>query len=108
MTTQVQCAQIHALDCFPVTVEFSWSKGFTGCHLVGSVGEVCKQGLERSKSALEHLGVSLSNRKMVISLSPAFSSSILLAGLVGLDALISSQFVKRKIPKWLKSSLTYL
>lgn len=53
-----------------IAVEACFMKGFSGIQLIGNVGEVVKNGLERARTALEECGVSIPQRKTVISMSP--------------------------------------
>ena len=54
-----------------IQVEGAKSPGFSGIHLIGNVSEVIKEGKERAKAAINHLGISLPAQKIVISFSPA-------------------------------------
>ncbi len=67
----VKSAMCQALHAEVLTLESSSSRGFAGLHLIGNVSEVCRNGLERAKTALESIGFALPNRKIVINIAPA-------------------------------------
>jgi len=54
-----------------VDVEVSSTSGFAGLHLVGNTGDLCRDGKERAKTALEKLGLRLGHKRILISLAPA-------------------------------------
>ncbi len=54
-----------------VTVESSYTSGFSGIQLVGSSSELCRDGKERAKTALEHMGIRLSHKRILINLAPS-------------------------------------
>jgi magnesium chelatase family protein len=53
-----------------IKVEGCFLKGYIGVQLLGNVGEITRNGMERAKTALEEAGIRLPQKKMVISLSP--------------------------------------
>ena len=54
-----------------VCVESGFTRGFSGIHLIGNASEVCRDGKERAKTALEQLGIYLPAKKILINLTPA-------------------------------------
>ena len=54
-----------------VCVESGFTRGFSGIHLIGNASEVCRDGKERAKTALENLGTYLPAKKIIINLTPA-------------------------------------
>lgn len=56
-----------------VAVECSTTSGFAGLHLVGNTSEMCRDGKERAKTALEKLGLRFGQKRVLINLSPADS-----------------------------------
>ena len=53
-----------------VKIECALGRGFTGIVIIGNAGQVCEDGKERAKAALERLGWSAPARKILISVSP--------------------------------------
>jgi len=67
---------VHSAVCdgtatFVVAVESSLTRGYANLQLIGNASEVCRDGKERARSALEHCGIVLPPRRIVISISPA-------------------------------------
>jgi magnesium chelatase family protein len=54
-----------------VAVEAVFVRGFSGLILIGHTTEVSRNGVERARSALERMGITIPDRKIVVSLSPA-------------------------------------
>lgn len=52
-------------------IESSFIQGFAGLQLIGNTSEVCKDGKERAKAALEHLGIMIPPKRLVVSIAPA-------------------------------------
>ena len=53
------------------SIEASFSRGFAGLQMIGNAGEVCRDGKERAKVALERMGIHLPPQRLVLSLLPA-------------------------------------
>ncbi len=71
MKTLVHTATTEAMDTRLVQVESTFTRGFAGLQVIGNTSEVCRDGKERAKAALENLGIYLPNQRLVISLTPA-------------------------------------
>lgn len=71
MTTIINCATCDANQTSLVQIESSFARGFTGLHLIGNTAEVCRDGKERAKTALESLGIYIPPRRLIVSLTPA-------------------------------------
>jgi magnesium chelatase family protein len=54
-----------------ISIESSFTRGFTGIHLIGNVTDVCRDGKERAKTSLENLGIFIPDRRILINLTPA-------------------------------------
>ena len=54
-----------------ICVESGFTRGFTGLHLIGNASDVCRDGKERAKTALENLGIYIPAKKIIINLTPA-------------------------------------
>ncbi|MFK7827142.1 MAG: YifB family Mg chelatase-like AAA ATPase [Oligoflexales bacterium] len=105
MSVKITCASTHAMDTNLVHVEAGFMRGFTGLSLIGNPSDVCKQGLERARAALEASGLSIPQRKILISLLPADlkkdGSQLDLAIAVTLLLLICDKKPKIDVEKWL-------
>ena len=62
----ILCAQTDGLETNILMVESCITRGFAGVQLIGNATEICKNGLERAKNALEGLGIAIPNKKKVI------------------------------------------
>ena len=67
----VSSAVQDGMGARPVRVECSYGRGFAGLQMIGNVSQVVDDGKERARAALERLGLFLSARKMLLSISPA-------------------------------------
>ncbi len=67
----VYSALCDAMESSLVAVEAVFVRGFSGLALIGNATEVSRNGVERARSALERLGITVPDRKIVVSLSPA-------------------------------------
>ena len=105
MSVKITCATTHGAETNLVHVEAGFMRGFTGLSMIGNPSEVCKHGLERARAALEATGLSIPQRKILISLLPADlkkdGSQLDLAIAVTLLLLISEHKPKINIEKWL-------
>ena len=54
-----------------VRVECALGRGFSGMVMIGHLGQVCDDGKERARAALERLGWSAPAQRLLISVSPA-------------------------------------
>lgn len=54
-----------------VRVECGFARGFAGLQLIGHVGETCRDGKERVRTALEALGYRFPASRLVVSMTPA-------------------------------------
>lgn len=54
-----------------VAVECQYAKGYTSVQIIGNATEVCRDGKERVKAALDVLGVVPPERRILISMTPA-------------------------------------
>jgi magnesium chelatase family protein len=71
MTTRVFTAQHDAMDATVLQVECTIAKGSVGVGLIGNVSEVCRNGLDRARTALERLNIELPAKRILINVSPA-------------------------------------
>lgn len=71
MTTLVHTATADAIDTAIVQVESSFTRGFAALQVIGNTTEVCRDGKERAKAALESLGIYIPSQRLVISMTPA-------------------------------------
>lgn len=69
--TVVLTAQADAMDTRLVRVECGFTRGFAGMQLIGNATEVCRDGKERARAALERLNIHIPPRRLVVSLTPA-------------------------------------
>ena len=75
-----QAEEDHVASCWSAThaasgpvavkVECAFGRGFSGLVIIGNAGQVCEDGKERAKAALERLGWVAPARKILISFSP--------------------------------------
>ena len=54
--TKIRSGVCHAMDTVIVEVESAFARGFAGVQLIGNVSDVCRNGKERARAALEDLG----------------------------------------------------
>jgi magnesium chelatase family protein len=98
-------ALCDAMESSLVSVECVYMRGFAGLYLIGNISEICRNGIERAKSALEHMGINIPDRRIVLSLSPAElkkdGSQFDLAYAVSIGLLLSSLPVKISAEGWL-------
>ncbi len=71
METFTRTAAIDSSEPVLVTVECSVTSGFAGLQLVGNTSDLCRDGKERAKAALEKLGLKFGQKRVLINLSPA-------------------------------------
>ena len=69
--TLVYTANCDGLTSTILTVESRQTKGFAGIALIGNTSEVCRDGKERAKTALEGLQIQLPANRILVSLAPA-------------------------------------
>lgn len=67
---QVWSATNAGADVVPVRIECTLGRGFAGIIMIGGIGQICEDGKERAKAALERLGWTAPARKTIISVSP--------------------------------------
>jgi magnesium chelatase family protein len=67
---QIWSATTDGGQVVPVRIECAIGRGFSGITMIGGVGQICEDGKERAKAALERLGWVAPARKTIISLSP--------------------------------------
>jgi magnesium chelatase family protein len=58
------------MDTSLMQIESSFTRGFSGMQLIGNASEVCRDGKERARAALENMGLSLPPRRLLVSLTP--------------------------------------
>ena len=71
MQSLTRTAALDGPETLIVDVESCTTSGFAGLHLVGNTGELCRDGKERAKTALERLGYKLGQKRILINLAPA-------------------------------------
>lgn len=69
--TLVHSAVADAMETRIMRIECGFTRGFAGLTLIGNPTEVCRDGKERAKAALESLGVDIPARRLVVSMTPA-------------------------------------
>ena len=69
--TLVNTAAFAAMEAQLMQLECGFTRGFAGLQLLGAVSEVCRDGKERARVALEGLGIRIPPRRLVMSLTPA-------------------------------------
>ncbi len=71
MLTEVNCASFDAMETHILQIESSFTRGFAGLQLIGNTTEVCRDGKERARAALENLNIFIPARRLVVSMTPA-------------------------------------
>jgi len=71
MQNLVYTAANHAMASSLIQIESSFGRGFSGLQLIGNASEICRDGKERAKSALESIGITIPAKKIITSLTPA-------------------------------------
>lgn len=88
-----------------IEIEASFTRGFAGLQLLGNPSEVCREGKERAKIALEHLGLRFPNKRIMLSLNPADiykdSNHLDLAMAVALALLLREKPPAINLENWL-------
>lgn len=69
--TAVHSAVSDAMETHVLTIECGFTRGFAGMQLIGNTSEVCRDGKERARTALEVLGLHIPAKRLVVSLTPA-------------------------------------
>jgi len=69
--TRVKTAVSDAMNTILAEVESGFSRGFAGVQLIGNISDICRNGKERARAALEHAGCVLPPQKILINLAPA-------------------------------------
>lgn len=69
--TLVHSAVADAMDTCLMRIECGFTRGFAGLQLIGNTSEVCRDGKERARAALEDLGLFIPAQRLVVSLTPA-------------------------------------
>lgn len=70
-STAVLSAIIDGLETRMMRVECGLMRGFAGLQMIGNTAEVCRDGKERARAALERLNIHLPPQRLVLSLTPA-------------------------------------
>jgi magnesium chelatase family protein len=96
------CQAVHGVL---LQIECQVSRGYSGLQLIGHTTEVCRQGLDRAKTALESAGRLIPNKKIVINIAPAElkkdGSQLDLAMAIAVAIQINNQEPKINLKKWL-------
>jgi magnesium chelatase family protein len=102
--TLVHTAVTDAMDTRLLQIECGFTRGFAGMQLIGNASEVCRDGKERARAALEQLGLHLPPRRLVVSLTPADvkkdGSHLDLPIAVSLALLLSDRCPKMVPDRW--------
>lgn len=69
--TTVVSAITDGMETRLMRVECSLTRGFSGLQMIGNTSEVCRDGKERARAALERLKIHLPPQRLVLSLTPA-------------------------------------
>lgn len=68
----VVCTAVaDALTTHLVRVEGCFTRGYSGVRIIGNTTEICRDGRERARSALESLGIASPGRSLALSFTPA-------------------------------------
>lgn len=70
-STIVVSAISDAIEARVMRVECGLTRGFSGLQMIGNTTEVCRDGKERARTALERLNIHLPPQRLVLSLTPA-------------------------------------
>lgn len=105
MSITITTAMNDAMSTTLVGVEASFLRGFAGIQIIGNVSELCRDGKERARSALEQMGLSIPAKKIVMSFTPGDlrkdGNHLDLAMGVSLGLLISGQSPHIRTEEWL-------
>ncbi|MCX6131839.1 MAG: ATP-binding protein [Proteobacteria bacterium] len=71
MQSLTRTAALDGSETLIVDVESCTTSGFAGLQLVGNTSDLCRDGKERAKTALERLGYRLGQKRILINLAPA-------------------------------------
>ncbi len=69
--TLIKSATSDGLDSNIITIESKKTPGFAGIQLIGNATEICRDGKERAKTALEQLGYVMPPSRVLVNLAPA-------------------------------------
>ncbi len=101
----VWSATQHGKTATPLRIECAQARGFSGITMIGSAGQVCEDGKERARTALERIGWTAPSRKILISVSPAEAkidrSHLDLALCVGLAAVVAQTDWRINCEQWM-------
>lgn len=105
MMTLVKSAISDGTKARIISIESSYSKGFAAIQVIGNATEICRDGKERAKIALEKIGVSIPTRRITISIAPADlkkdGNHLDLPFAISLGLLIKGQKPRIDPSKWL-------
>jgi len=86
-------------------IECGFVRGFAGMQMIGNTSEVCRDGKERARAALESLAIHIPARRLVVSLTPADikkdGSQFDLPIAVSLALLLTGQTPRINPSRWL-------
>ena len=71
MLGSIPSCALLGIDAFAVVAEVDVASGLPGYHVVGLPAASVREGAVRIRSALEHIGQSMPNKKITINLAPA-------------------------------------
>jgi magnesium chelatase family protein len=71
MVGRARTVAVVGLEAVAVTVEAHVGMGLPGFHVIGSSGTAARESADRVKTALAAVGVTMPNRKALVSLAPA-------------------------------------
>jgi len=93
------------MDTALTEVECGFARGFAGVQLIGNTSDICRNGKERARAALEHLGFLFPPQKILINLAPADvrmdGNHLDLPMAVSLSLLVSAARPKVEFRQWL-------
>ncbi len=105
MSICTKSAVYEAMESSVIQIEATYVRGFSGLQMIGNTTEVCRNGLERAKAALETQDIKIPSRKIMLSLLPAEikkdGSQFDLPFAVCLGALITNEPLRVPINRWL-------
>lgn len=103
--TVVHAGLADAMETGLLTIECGFVRGFAGLQLIGNASEVCRDGKERARAALEALGIHIPAQRLVVSLTPADvkkdGNHFDLPVAVSLDLLITQRPARVVPARWL-------
>lgn len=103
--TKICSAVYDGMHTNILTIESSFVNGFAALQVIGNVSDVCKDGKERARAALEKLDIKLPPRRIIVNITPADlradGSHLDLAFALSLSILIRKEIPAIDTQKWI-------